>query len=197
MRVCGVDIRKRRSLYLGAGYTKAGTALKHRGPVSASAKCITRPGTDRASRRCRGVHCPASRAGCAAVRAHASNRTAAGNSVARSAPRSASACGFSWALMWRSNAAASSSGMVTVTLFTHPAFRQPAGAGERGAKSPILKWCWRGESNPQEDKPRQILSLLRLPVPPLQHDRVSDYCTATCAAPAAAPAKPSQVPVAV
>lgn len=34
-----------------------------------------------------------------------------------------------------------------------------------------LIWCWRGESNPQGDKPRQILSLLRLPVPPLQHGR--------------------------
>ncbi len=29
-------------------------------------------------------------------------------------------------------------------------------------------WCWRGESNPHAHEGRQILSLVRLPVPPLQ-----------------------------
>ena len=29
-------------------------------------------------------------------------------------------------------------------------------------------WCWRGESNPHAREGRQILSLVRLPIPPLQ-----------------------------
>ena len=44
---------------------------------------------------------------------------------------------------------------------------------------PVLErkaWCERGDSNPHPLRD-QILSLARLPIPPLSHIVISDYCT--------------------
>jgi hypothetical protein len=40
-------------------------------------------------------------------------------------------------------------------------------------------WCERGDSNPHPLRD-QILSLARLPIPPLSQNEVSHYCTTGC-----------------
>jgi hypothetical protein len=53
-------------------------------------------------------------------------------------------------------------------LAPQPATTQPQPEVEQKESEPVSDWCERGDSNPHGFT-RQILSLVRLPIPPLSH----------------------------
>ena len=87
-----------------------------------------------------------------------------------------------------------SSIMITATVYAHalrkntgfvsrldsqPVATQAQPEPDQEAEPPISDWCERGDSNPHGFT-RQILSLVRLPIPPLSHGLVPYYCLCWC-----------------